>query len=397
MTEQSVWDRRTLVRTSGAVLGSIGLAGCGSESTGSNSTPVTTTAGATDGDADLRAELGLEIPDYEYADRLNVYQWENYWHESAVSDFEDAYGVDVSVDAYRTNEELQNTLESKGLDTYDIVFPSDWMLTRLATEEMLRPLDLSKIPDWENLSQQWIDQAPYDPGQERYSAPFQWATTGIGWNDDVIAPSGGSIDSWDAMWNDEWAGLITMLNNKRETIGASLIRLGYSPNTQNQSEIQDATEALIQQTDLVTDYDSATLISTLADGSASPVHTWAGEAIKAYNQTLESGSSPVRYTIPDEGSIVWVDVAAIPAQAPHPNTAHLFINYFLNDRVNALITTYNQYATPNEAAKDHLDESFLNNELVFPPEEICEDLEFLQDVGDAEQLYADAWDRIKNA
>jgi len=392
--------RRDVLRVAGALVGSAGLAGCTDDvldTTGRTGTrgTVTGSTGAGRGNADLRQELGLSLPDYDYGNTLRIFQWENYWPTRTVREFSDAFGVErVTVDTYTSNEELRTTLEREGLAAYDLVFPSDWMVTNLIESGMLTPLDLSKLPNWTNLADRWTDRAPYDTGSDRYSVPYQWGTTGIGWNSELIGPGG--IDSWDAMWNEAWAGQMTMLDNKRETIGAALKRLGYSLNTREESEIEEATETLVQQRDLLRGYDSGNMPSNLADGEASPVHTWNGEAFIACEQ-LDTEQSPIEYTIPDEGGIVWIDTAAIPRDSPNVNTAHLFVDYFLSGRVNASITNHAKYATPNEAARTYLPDSHLNNELVFPPEEACERLEFIRSVGDAADLYQQAWDEIRNA
>lgn len=399
--------RRRFLRTVGVVVGGTGVAGCGSggtETTEAGSGGRTTATGLTTsnvperGNEALRQELGLSRPDFDYGSTLRVFQWENYWPPRTISDFTEAYGVeDVTVDTYTSNEVLRATLETEGLDAYDVVFPSDWMVTDLIEAEMLAPLDREKLSNWSNLSDQWVTQAPYDTGAARYSAPYQWGTSGIGWNTEVIDPTGG-IDSWDAMWNEAWAGQLTMLDNKRETIGAALKRLGYSLNTRDDSEITEAKEALLQQRDLVKTYDSANMPSNLADGRASPVHTWNGEAYIAYSQlSSQGGDAPIEYTLPKEGSVVWIDTVTVPSKAPNENTAHLFIDYLLNARVNAAISNNTKYATPNEAAREYVDGSLLENDVVFPDEKRLSNLEFIRSVGDASTLYQQAWDEVTGA
>lgn len=387
--------RRQVLATSGSLLAGLALTGC----QGTTGRPTGTATGRTRTDAvnaDLRAELGLPDPTYSYADSLRIFQWENYWPSRTITEFEQAYGVtSVTVDTYTANEAIPAALRQEGLDAYDLVFPSDWMVTALVDDGLLAPVDTDRLHNWSNLDSRWVEQAPYDTGPQRHSVPYQWGTTGIAWNTQVIQPEG--IDSWDALWNPAWRGQITMLDNKRETIGAALQRLGYSLNTRDESEIEEATETLLQQRDLVLEYDSGDMPSNLADGRASPVHTWSGEAFIAYDQLRSgSGTSPINYTVPEEGGVVWIDTATIPAEAPHPNTAHLFIDYLLSARVGAAITDFNKYATPNRAAREYVDPELLANDLVFPPEETRERLEFIRDVGDASAYYVDAWDEIRS-
>lgn len=160
--------RRSFLRTVGCLGGGFAIAGCVDSTDDSSASTATSTRA---GNEQLRTEIGLEYPDYELADELNVYQWTNYWHPNTVPDFEDAFGVAVSPSLYGSNEELYATLQNEGLDAYDVIFPSDWMVSKLIREEKLRAVDVSKLGNWENLGDRWIADAPYDGGDERYSVP----------------------------------------------------------------------------------------------------------------------------------------------------------------------------------------------------------------------------------
>jgi spermidine/putrescine transport system substrate-binding protein len=409
-------DRRTFLKTSGA-LGTAGiaaLAGCsggggsgdssGGSSGGSDDGSMddtdsgsggTTTSSGSRGDASVREEYGLPELDYELEDQLNVFQWTDYWPQGTVEIFENAYGVDVNVANYASNEEMFNKLNAGGTGQYDVIFPSDYMVNIMISQEMLQPLDLQKLTHWDNLEDQWVDTAPYDSGDERYSAPYQWGTSGIGWNTDVTPDVDAS--SWDALWNEEYAGQINMLNDMRETIGASLKRLGYSLNSKNEDEIQEAKEALIQQKELLQTYDSVNMSENLINESASPIHTWSGSAFSAYWELYSDGSSPINYQVPDEGGVVWIDTACITDKAKNTNAAHAFINFTLNAKVNAEITNYVYYATPNAAAKEYVDEAALDNESIYPSEETMQNLEFIRNLGEATTMWSEAWTEIQNA
>jgi spermidine/putrescine transport system substrate-binding protein len=351
-----------------------------------------TTLSEPPGDADLRNDLGLEYPDYELEDSLTIFQWTNYWPEQTVDNFEQAFDVSVTVERYDSMSEMRANLDAS---RHDLVFPADWAFPSLVSNDRLAPLDLNKLPNWSNLADRWVETAPYDTGPKRHSAPYQWGTSGIAWNAEMIDTE--EIDAWDAMWNEAYDGQMTMLDSQRETIGAALKKLGYSLNSQTQSEIREAKAELLRQKELLMGYDTTNMISNLTDQQASPVHTWSGESTTAYWNTYSDGSSPIHYRIPESGGVQWIDAAAVTKGARHPNAAHAFINYFLSARVGAAITNYNYYGSPNAAAEEHIKDAVLNNPSVYPDEETLERLEFVRDVGEANQYYADAWEEIKNA
>jgi spermidine/putrescine transport system substrate-binding protein len=394
MSERTPIDRRRYLRAVGTGALTAGLAGCVGSAGENVEETSTRSPRQSRGNEELRGQLGVEQSSYDLEDELSVYQWVNYWPRRVVRNFERAYGVSVTVDTYPSNETLKLTLETEGPDAYDVVFPSDYMVNTLADEALIQPLDVAKLPNWDNLSDRWVERAPYDPGDRRHSAPFQWGTTGIGWHEALVD---GPLTSWDAMWDAEYAGQITWLNDMRETLGASLKRLGYSLNTRDQDEIQEAAEALVQHADLVKAFDSATLEDFLINRKASPIHTWSGEAFIGYWELYENGSSPIDYRIPEEGGTVWVDTAAITSDAPHPNAAHAFLNYLLAAKPNAAVANYVRYATPVEAAKEYVDEDLLENPSIYPPEAVRDELEFIRDVGDATELYRKAWKRVTSA
>lgn len=271
------------------------------------------------------------------------------------------------------------------------------MVEILISEGQLRPLGLEKLPNWENLGQRWVDTAPYDRGEQRYSAPYLWGTTGIAWHRELVDGALADIDqqsSWDAMWDERFDDQIQMMDLPRETYAAALKTLGYSLNATDPDEIAEATDLLLQQQDLVTRYKGDQTADDLVNQRATPLHAFSGGALTAQTQLRENGDSPVEYHIPEEGGVVWIDTMAIPEGAPNPNAAHAFLNYLLHDLVGSWNAKYTRYATPNVAAQDHLDDEVLANGSIYPPQEVQEKLEFIESVGDAQQHYDDGWEQI---
>jgi spermidine/putrescine transport system substrate-binding protein len=365
MDKEIATDRRSFLSATGAALGASALAGCSAFGGGGDS-----------------------------ADELLIYQWGDYWPDGFVQGFEDETDISVTVSNYASNEEMFNTLKAGGTDQYDLIFPSDYMINVLIEQEMIQPLDMDAVPNYENLADRFSDP-PYDGENETYAAPYQWGTSGIGYNENMTGEI--ELDSWEVLWNEEFSGQITMLDDVRETMGAALKYLGYSLNTTDESEIEEAKELLIQQKELLKNYDSSTFKTNLINEEASPVHGWSGDVFAAYWETYEDESSPIHYGVPSEGGVVWVDNGAVTADAQNPEAAHEFINYYLDAENAAEVTNYTYYGSPNEAAEEHISETILDNESIYPDEETMSSLEFIQNVGEATQLYNDAWDEVKSA
>lgn len=414
MTTENNSNRRTFLKTTGAlgVGGIAGLAGCsgddggtgddgGDDGGGDDGGDTTTTSEEQTtiedrGDPAVREEYGLPELDYEIEEELNVFQWTGYWPSGTVETFEEAYGVDVNVSNYASNEEAFNKLKAGGTGQFDLVFPSDYMVSIMIDQDVVQPLDLDKLPHWENLEDRFVNEAPYDTGDERYSAPYFWGTSGVAWNSNMIGEIEGT-PSWEIMWNEEYEGQMTMLDDMRETIGAALKYLGYSVNATDPAKIEEAKELLIEQKPLLLTYSSSGNDAPLQNEEVSPLHIWSGDAFIAYWALYEDGESPITYLVPEEGGVAWVDTAAITKEAKHTGAAHAFVNFLLNAKMNAEIANWLYYPTPNEAAREYVDQAALDNPAIYPTPDIMEKLEFLENLGQDTSLYSEAWTEIKNA
>ncbi|MGM0397757.1 MAG: extracellular solute-binding protein [Halobacteriota archaeon] len=396
--------RRTFLKVTGslATAGLAGLAGCSGGGDGGDTDTTTTSSDGGSGDSttvdadaeDLREEYELDELDYELEDELNIFQWSDYWGEDIVPTFEKVFGVSVNVSNFASNEEMFNKLQAGGTAQYDLVFPSDYMIGTMAEQGVIQELDREKIPNYENLDSLFSEPS-YDPDPGTYSVPYQWGTSGIGWTTEMLDDT--ELRSWDAMWSDEYAGEMTMMNDMRETIGAALKRRGYSLNTTDPEKIEEAKQDLIEQKELLLTYDSSNFEVKLINEQASPVHGWSGDIFRAYWETYEDDSSPVNYRVPDEGGVVWVDNGAVTADAPHPNAAHAFINYYSNARVAAAITNWTYFGSPNAAAEEYIYDEILDDPAIYPSDEVMDSLEYIENVGDARSYYSEAWTEIQNA
>lgn len=318
---------------------------------------------------------------------LNVYNWDTYIDESVLDEFEQQYQVNINYSTYGSNEELHNKLKA-GNTRYDVIFPTDYMVQVMAREGLLATIDLQNMPNLNHIDSKFLDPE-YDPAN-RYSLPYQWGTLGIGYNLEV---TGQEIDSWSAMFKPQYAGKIAWVDDTRYTIGVVLMFLGKDPNTQNVNEINQARDFLIEQKGTIAAFASDTGQDLLNQGEVDLAFEWNGDI-----QQVMKENPDLRYAIPKEGSIIWIDNMAIPRTAPHHKLAEQFINFMLEPRIAARVSNFTQYGSPNRTARNTglINQADLNNPGIYPSDAIFPKLKSLKDVGDAAPLYNAAWRAIKS-
>lgn len=316
---------------------------------------------------------------------LNFYNWSEYIDPELVSGFEEQYGVDVVEDYYDSNEAMLAKLQAGSV--YDLIVPSDYMVGIMIDEGLLAALQRDAIPNLSNLGAVFADPA-YDPGGV-YSAAYQWGTTGLGVNLDVVGedyePSWGLVFDPDLV--STYPGGITLLNDPRETMGAALKYLGYSLNSTSETELQEAADVIAGVKDYIAAFDSDQYDENLVNGEVAVTHGYSGNFFAAFDDI--DGWDTFAYVIPEEGATLWVDNMAVPANAEHPCTAHTFINYLLDAENGAALTNWNYYASPNEASNEFIDPDILGDETIYPSDELRQKLEIIEDTGDFEINYTD--------
>ncbi|MBA3530376.1 MAG: spermidine/putrescine ABC transporter substrate-binding protein [Ardenticatenales bacterium] len=318
---------------------------------------------------------------------LRLYMWYEEVVPEVLEQFEARYGVELSYETYSSNEEMLETLRD-GETTYDMVFPSDYAVQIMIEQGMAEKLNKNNIPNRANLTT--VLAYYYDPSNE-YSMPFQWGTTGIAYNSKYVDPP---PDSWAVLFDPAiagpYAGKFTMLNEERESIGAALIYLGYSVNDTNPSHLGEAQTLLEAQKLLLAGYDSENFSDALVSEEIYLAHAWSGPAALAASQ-----NDDIRYVIPKEGAVIWMDNMVIPTGAAHKCTAELFMNYMLEAEVAAQVSSRTFYNSPVPSSeplfaagtRDVLSKGFaINNETI----NRLEWIEYLGDVG----FYTEVWEEI---
>jgi len=378
----------------------------------SDGTGATTTAAAAV-ESDLQAKVNACQPGETDGD-LNLYNWteyipygseaEDYEVTDLVAKFEEETGVKIVQTFYEDNETMLAQIEAGGAP-YDIIVPSDYMVSTMADPEvgLLVKINKDAIPNLKNLDPLFSD-LPFDPNGD-YSVPYQAGTSGLGFAYAALDEAGVDYEngiSWGLVFDPEmsepFAGKISMLNDERETLGAALKYLGYSVNTTSQDELDEATAILKEANSRIAAYDSAAFDDLLMSGETVIAHGWNGGFLGSFDQASTDDYDAYEdygYMVPEEGGIIWVDLMAIPVTAEHPCTALTFMNFILDAENGGDLTNYTYYMSPNLAAHEYIDPEILSDEMVFPSEETMAKLEFIADVGDFSLQYSDAFAQAK--
>ena len=346
------------------------------------------TLAACGGDDDSSAASDCEVGQVD--GDLYLYNWSEYIDPELKDAFAAQYGVEVIEDNYDSNEAMQ-PIVAAGNSGYDVIVPSDYMVSIMIEEGSIQPLNLDVIPNMSNLAAEF-SPPPYDP-DGKYVAPYQWGTTGLGVDLTVMGED--TPRTWGLLFDPELSanfdGRITLLNDPRETLGAALKYLGYSLNTTSESELDEAKGLVADAVDRIAAFDSDQYDELLAAGTSAVAHGYSGNFLVQFFEA----DNPDQYTyfVPEEGGTRWVDNMAVVADAPHPCTAHAFINFLLDAENGAALTNWNYYASPNAAAVPFIDQEVLDDPIVYPADQ--SKLEFIADTGDFEINFSDAFIEAK--
>ena len=326
------------------------------------------------------------------ADEINLYIWVEYIDPAIKDQFEAECGVKVNETNFDSNETLLATLQAGG-GGYDVIVPSDYMVQIMVDEGMLEPLDFSIITNIANMAPDNVRQY-FDP-EQKYTVPHFWGTSGFAVDTNVISEP---EDTWKMVFepSPEVCGKISMLDDERESLGAALMYLGYGINDTDPAHLEEAKNLLVEQSKCVKAYDSQTNDDLIVSGEVLIAHIWTGDAILAGDPEY-GGRDGIVYVIPREGCTIWQDNLAIPVGAPNKYTAMVFINYLSDAEIAAQNVMYVGYGTPNQAAKEFMDPEILADEGIYPPEDVAARLQWIEDVGDALELYDRMWTEFKAA
>lgn len=338
--------------------------------------------------------LSLCVPAFAEADKpfegteLVVYNWYDYIDPEVLEIFQSETGIRVTYVNFTQNEDMYARLEA-GAGSYDVIFPSEYMIERLIKEDRLEALDLDNIPNLENVLDNLRDPS-YDPGNA-HSVPYMWGTLGILYNTNMVSEP---ITSWRSLFDEKYKGSIFMMNSLRDTIGLALKTLGYSVNTRDEAELRQAGDLLVKQRMdhlIAGNLMDETKDKMVADEAALAV-MYSGDALYSMEK-----SDHLAYVVPQEGSNIWVDGMCIPKGSAHKAAAECFINFMCRPDIAQKNMDYIYYSSPIRQVVENLDEEQAANEALNPPEDVVARCEYYNDISDSMNLYEGIWMEVQMA
>ena len=321
---------------------------------------------------------------------VKVYNWGDYIDEEVIDLFEKETGIEVVYDLFENNEEMYPIIEAGGR-VYDAVCPSDYMIERMIQNGLLQELDKDKIPNLTHIGEAHMKGAQsFDP-ENAYAVPYTFGTVGI--MDNTTMVSAEEVKSWNVLWDEKYNQSILMYESVRDSLVPALKLLGYSLNTTDKAELEEAAGLLIKQKPLVYSYVMDQIKDLMINGEAALGLAYSGEvlAIKEQNPDID-------FCVPDEGSNYYMDAWVIPANAENKKNAEAWINFLCRPDIAKMNFEYITYSTPNEGAWELLDESYLENKNVFPEDAVINRCEVFRYLGEEmDQYYAELWKQVKSA
>jgi putrescine transport system substrate-binding protein len=312
---------------------------------------------------------------------VNVYNWSDYIDEEILTDFTAETGIKVVYDVYDSNEILETKLLAGG-SGYDVVVPTATFLQRQIQAGVYQKLQKDKLPNLKYMWPQIMERLQkYDPGNE-HAVNYMWGTTGIGYNVEAVKARLGTdtIESWDVIFKPEILAKfadcgVMMLDAPDEILRAAMNYLGLNPDSTDPDDYQKATDLLMTIRPSVQKFHSSEYINALANGDICIAVGWSGDILQARDRAAEANNGvTVEYAIPEEGALMWFDNMAIPADAPHVDEAHAFVNYMMRPEVAAKASNYVYYANGNLASKEFLNEDVIGDPAIYPPDSVVEKL-----------------------
>ena len=322
-----------------------------------------------------------------YSEEISFLNYGENIDEETIKEFEKQYGIKVNVETFDDMETMYQKVSNSGVK-YDVILVSDALMPRMIEQKLIQEINKENIPNISQMDEEYLD-LEIDPGN-KYSVPYMFGTVGLIYNKDVVKEE---VNSWDILWNEKYKDRIFMFDTYRDTIGVALKKLGYSLNSTNPKEIDEAKELLLEQRKLVKPLYGVDNGTTMIPAGETDINMiWSGEGLN-----LQDEYPNLVYVVPEEGANFWIDSLCIPKNAKNVEGAEKFIN-FVSDKKSALrIADEIGYTTPNKEAREEQPESVRNNPNAYMPAEIMNRCEIYKDFPlDVKKMYDKAWIAIKS-
>ena len=323
---------------------------------------------------------------------ITVYNWGQYISDGndgsldVIAAFEEETGIKVNYLTFDSNESMYTKLKTGGT-TYDVIIPSDYMISKLIEENMLEPLNFDNIPNYQYIDESFRNQS-YDPANT-YSVPYTWGTVGLIYNSQYV--SAADAASWNCLWNEKYAGKILMFDNPRDAFAIAESILGYSLNSENEDELRAAAELLTEQKSLVQSYVMDQIFDKMQRGEAWAAPYYAGDFL-----TMVEENPDLAFSFPEEGFNIFIDAMCIPKGCQNKAGAEAFINFLCRPDICAANLDYLGYSAPETAAKELMDPEVTSSPVAYPDDETLARTESFGALStQATQLMNDLWLNVK--
>ncbi len=315
---------------------------------------------------------------------VNVYNWGEYIDETLIEKFETETGIKVNYDTFDSNESMYVKIKNGGVN-YDLAIPSDYMIDKMADEDMLEPINFENIPNYQYIRED-LKNLSFDPNNE-YSVPYFWGTVGILYNTTMVDDV---VDSWDILWDEKYSGQIFMYDSQRDSMAVALKRLGYSLNSTDETELQAAQKSLFEQKPLVQAYFGDPIRDKMIGEEGALAVVYSGDAMYCMGE-----NENLAYALPKEGSNTWFDSMVILKGAQNKENAEKFIN-FMTDPENALVNSqYVGYSTTNEETYNMIDDGTKALTVYWPKDSDLVNNEVYENLdAEATVLYDKIWTEV---
>ncbi len=336
---------------------------------------------------------------------VNISNWNGYIADDTLTTFTKETGIKATYDIHDSNEVLESKLMT-GNTGYDVVSPSNHFLSRLIKAGAIQKLDINQLPNWKNLDPVLMKKLEVnDPGNQ-YGYPYMWGTAGIGYNVEKIKAIFGNTDvthSWNLFFDEENIKKLSqcgvaIIDNPTQVLPITLNYLGLPHHSHEPADYKKAEQALLKIRPYVQYFHASKYISDLANGNICAVIGFNGDVVQAATSAKEAKNGiDIAYSIPDEGSTLWLDMVVMPKSAPHQKNAYAYMNYLLTPQVIANISNSIHYANPNIAADALVIPSVKQDPAIYPPKDVVDKLFTVEDLPPAiARLSTRLWTKLKS-
>ena len=334
--------------------------------------------------------LALMLPVCASAQEVvNVFNWEDYIDESVLAQFEQETGIHVNYMRFTTNEDMIVQVEANP-GAFDVCFPSDYIVERMLSKDMLAEIDYDKVPNAQYILEN-LRNPDYDPNNV-HSLPYMWGTVGILYNTTMVEEP---VDSWGILWDSKYKSYVFMLDSFRDSMGVTLKYLGHSMNTRDIIALESCKDKLIEQkkNGIVKAYQVDETKDKMVAGEAALAVMWSGDAQYAIDLNPD-----LAYSIPSEGSNIWIDAMVIPKNAQNMDNALKFVDFLCRPDIAQKNCEAIWYSSPNSGAIELMGEDYIENPVMNPTDEEVARCEFFHDIDETFMpVYTALWQEVKNA